>query len=980
MRIVPLLMFLLGAAHLTAFAAEPPLYEDQVVPVFSEHCVRCHGGKKTKGKIDLKALATTAEFLAQPALIQNVIEVVEASDMPPEDEAQPTKSERATLLKNLRTLRLQAVHASAAEPPRTPIRRLNRLQYNYAVRDLFELDRDLFHLPEKLMTRRTPYIRERAPDRPMPDRVDVLCQSLETRVGMAEVAAFPKDLRAAHGFDNQANQLSLSPLLLDSFLKLSLSVVQSPDFTSESVGIWDAFFAQPVEFNLYDAAPRRAAVRERLAPFLRRAFRAPVDDETVDRYTDFVLAKLAAKQGGQGGDENTDAEAMPFPQAMKKAASAALASPRFLYRSQSEEEEAFAFASRLSFFLWGSGPDEDLLDLAASGELLKPEVLEASFERMVADPKIERFLDTFPGQWMQLENVLAATPDPKTHRLFSLEKSRPASAQMILEPLLLFDAVFLENRPLRDLLRPGFHYRSDFLHDWFTTDLEAPPVDEASIKKENEARERVLRDFDGKIGAARKVRDELDLDIKQPIGRVSDIDLAPGQARWETQQLALVSNMVVLSDWHMIGPFAGGNFDMAHDKSFFDESKIDIEAETGGKRWQHRPAFVDGKVHGLNGDSAATYLTRTITSEAARPVEISLGTDDSFKIWLNGVIVAQKKITRGVAPDQDKLTLQLLAGENRVLLKVVNGGGGYGFYFKARQLPLPAPVIAALKVDASERNAGQREAIAAHYLAIAPELADLRKQLAGKRSEADRRLKDLEAQRQRAPKPKSLADHRRDRQRDFDNQLRNKIRANTFVRRPSDDPRYGGIITSGAMLSMTATPKRTMPVARGAWMIEVVLNDPPPPPPNDVPPLDEDSDEDLTIREKFAKHREHPDCAGCHERLDPLGFALENFDLTGRWRDSYENGRDVDAAGTLLRKHDFEDIVQFRAGLVAEEDRFATAFVKHLLRFATARELTPADLLAAEQIAAAAAGDEFRLRSLLRGVVMNPRFSGVSAK
>ena len=88
---------------------------------------------------------------------------------------------------------------------------------------------------------------------------------------------------------------------------------------------------------------------------------------------------------------------------------------------------------------------------------------------------------------------------------------------------------------------------------------------------------------------------------------------------------------------------------------------------------------------------------------------------------------------------------------------------------------------------------------------------------------------------------------------------------------------------------MTSGPTRTQPIARGSWILGVIFNDPPAPPPNDVPPLKETNDANLTIREQFAAHREHASCAGCHAKIDPLGFALENFDITGRWREKYEN-------------------------------------------------------------------------------------------
>ena len=178
------------------------------------------------------------------------------------------------------------------------------------------------------------------------------------------------------------------------------------------------------------------------------------------------------------------------------------------------------------------------------------------------------------------------------------------------------------------------------------------------------------------------------------------------------------------------------------------------------------------------------------------------------------------------------------------------------------------------------------------------------------------------------------------------------------------------------MFSMTSGPDRTHPIARGAWIIEVIFNDPPPPPPNDVPPLNEDaSAEHLTIREKFAKHREAPNCAGCHARLDPLGFAMENFDITGRWRDKYKNGRKVDASGRLLNRYDFDGIVDFKNSLQQEKRRFAKAFTKHLLRYALSRELKATDLLTVDTIIRKSEDSNFAFRDLLHGVLTSSSFT-----
>jgi hypothetical protein len=239
-------------------------------------------------------------------------------------------------------------------------------------------------------------------------------------------------------------------------------------------------------------------------------------------------------------------------------------------------------------------------------------------------------------------------------------------------------------------------------------------------------------------------------------------------------------------------------------------------------------------------------------------------------------------------------------------------------------------------------------------------------------------LEQSEAALKKVPGPQDPRRVQRDTLRRFDDELRNKVRSRTFERVALADPRFGGVITNAAMLSMTSGPTRTHPIARGAWIIEVIFNDPPPPPPNNVPPLDEDdAHRDMTIREKFARHRENPTCAGCHARIDPLGFALENYDVVGQWRDKYENGREVDSSGTLMKKHSFQDAVDFKAALLKEKKRFAKALAGHLLRFALSRELTAADSVTLDAIVTNTEKDDFKLRSIIKEVIFSRDFSGV---
>jgi len=386
---------------------------------------------------------------------------------------------------------------------------------------------------------------------------------------------------------------------------------------------------------------------------------------------------------------------------MKSVAAAVLASPRFLYLHDASQHTAevghgdLALASRLSFFLWGSLPDERLLEVATAGRLHEPEVLDAEITRMLADRKLKRFCDSFPSQWLQLDRLISSTPNREQFPQFYFSKYR-TSMHMMLEPLLLFETVLIENRPITDLLAPDFTYRS-------------------------------------------------------------------GQLEQTYRQLATPA--------------------------------------------EQRPQSGAGEVTQL-----------------------------------------------------------------------------------------------------------------------------------------------------------------------------------TFHRVPVSDARSGGVITNAAVMTMTSGPERTKPITRGAWVASVIFNAPPPPPPGDVPPLAEhpSGDEaDLTLRERLAMHRERSDCRGCHERIDPLGFALENYDAVGAWRSTYANGREVDASGVLFQTQPFADPVAFKKAILAEKDRFTQALAGHLLAFGLARELTATDQPAIRRIARRTKADGDRLQTLLREVILSKPFrqaSGVNAE
>ena len=650
-------------------AADGGVFAGVVRPVFQQSCVKCHGEDgKVKGGFDLRTIEGGSDLVSDLERLEMIIDVLDANEMPPEKEPEIDPGMREQLILELRKLLHAGARAEKGYAP-TPIRRMNRFQYNNAVVDLLQLKVVVFPLPEKMMRDRSGYFRPESGK--MPDKLVVssrqLGKSALIEPRLAGVGPFPQDLRAEHGFDNRGDHLTLSPMLMEAFFKLSRRIVQSSNFDKRTVGIWQDFFVPPDEKKGLESE-----LRQRLQVFLGRAFRRPVEKDLLESYVGHVLGQL------KSGKE--------FSGVMKEAVSAVLASPQFLYlydkpsgSGETELLDGYELASRLSFFLWGSIPDDELLELARSGKLVDPEVLIGEVRRMLLDRKLKRFCDSFPAQWLQLERIISSLPDETIYRdFYYAPPNYRTSMDMMMEPLLLFETVLVENRSILEFIDSDYTYRTPRLRKWY-----GEPT-------------------------------------KERLG----------------------------------GP-----------------------------------------------------------------------------ITLN------------------------------------------------------------------------------------------------------------------------------------------------FKRQPVSDKRQGGVITNAAVMTMTSGPEETKPITRGAWIAGVIFNDPPEPPPADVPALEErDNAEDLTVRERFAAHRERADCAGCHAQLDPLGFAFENFDPVGRWREKYQNEREIDASGTLFRKHRFSNVVEFKQALLKEKDRFIRGFAEHLLSFALGREITPADSPSLDELVARTIADDYRIRTLIEGVVQSAPF------
>jgi hypothetical protein len=188
------------------------------------------------------------------------------------------------------------------------------------------------------------------------------------------------------------------------------------------------------------------------------------------------------------------------------------------------------------------------------------------------------------------------------------------------------------------------------------------------------------------------------------------------------------------------------------------------------------------------------------------------------------------------------------------------------------------------------------------------------------------------------------------------------------------DGRRGGLLGQASVLTVTANGIDTSPVVRGVWLLENILGTPPSPPPPDVPPLDPDARGAKSIREQLEKHRSNASCYDCHRKIDPLGFALENFDAIGNWRDTYSGKAKIDSAGELPSGQKFDGVADFKQILIERRQQFVTALATKVLSYATGRRTSTADRPQIERIVAQLSERGDGLRDLVELVATSDAF------
>ena len=189
------------------------------------------------------------------------------------------------------------------------------------------------------------------------------------------------------------------------------------------------------------------------------------------------------------------------------------------------------------------------------------------------------------------------------------------------------------------------------------------------------------------------------------------------------------------------------------------------------------------------------------------------------------------------------------------------------------------------------------------------------------------------------------------------------------------DSRRGGLLRQGSLLSVTSYATRTSPVIRGVWVLDNIVGAPPAPPPPNVPTLEDGTvAANLPMRERLGAHRSNPGCASCHRTIDPVGFALENFDAIGRWRDHEGDSGAIDVSGGLPGANQLRGVDGLEDALLARPEVFVGTLTEKLLTFALGRGVEPYDAPAVRQVVRDARADGYRFSSIVLGIVKSVPF------
>ncbi len=398
---------------LAPLAFSQALVVDPLHSVMEQHCLRCHGEEKAKGGLNLATLLQERPLIKNRDRWTHVIDLLKSGDMPPEDEPQPNQSQRQLMLHHLDQALNHFDFSTIDHPGFEQARRLTHQEYNRTVSDLFSV-----------------------PQRPA-DR-------------------FPSDMTGASGFDNSANTLFLPTALMERYIAAAERVVETalpPSLAAAKKS--PAFQRIFIKLPGPNTSVREAA-QANLKSFLLRAYRRPPEPHEIRQALNYFTQAHRDRSGNEA-----------FIEAIKRVIEATLISPKFLLRTENapagmepQRISNYELASRLSYFLWSTMPDDELFAVAAKGRLHQETILVQQVERMLKSPKAKTLGSTFAAQWLGFRFIGNRVRLDPIDNPWCTDSLMTAMRE---ESSLFFSSLIQENRSLDDLINANHTYLNEEL-------------------------------------------------------------------------------------------------------------------------------------------------------------------------------------------------------------------------------------------------------------------------------------------------------------------------------------------------------------------------------------------------------------------------------------------------------------------------------------------------------------------------------------
>ena len=394
----PALILLLFGSHQLCAKIK---FEENIRPILERSCLKCHGGEKVKGHVDFSKIKTEADSDSRFELWETVTEMIDAGEMPPEDNPQLSPEEKSMILDWYQ----ERLRAPIEPLPGTfRPRRLSGPEYRNTIRSLFGFDLEV-----------------------------AIAEAQQTVVGEQSLVLklLPKDPPGPSGFVNDTHAAPLSPVILEQYAFLTDAAIEKLFAKNQRSQLEEMIGEKlPEKWAPSDLSADQA--KSLMRRFLPRALRRKVSDE-----------RLRA-----GLDPLEDKSGPELLTTLKFEMKAVLLSPSFLYRGilverfpgTQQRVDPFEFAERLSYFLWEDMPDDELMALAADGSLMKEEILTAQVERMLKAPQAKSLAGSFGVQWLGIANLDELIKNPITHH------------SLRTQPVLFLNHLFTEDRPVIELI------------------------------------------------------------------------------------------------------------------------------------------------------------------------------------------------------------------------------------------------------------------------------------------------------------------------------------------------------------------------------------------------------------------------------------------------------------------------------------------------------------------------------------------------